>query len=41
MERLHIFSGHFGSGKSELAVNFAIKCADAGEKVSIVDLDIV
>ncbi len=41
MERLHIFVGHFGSGKSELAVNFAIKCADMGEKVSIVDLDIV
>lgn len=40
-ERLHIFCGHFGSGKSEIAVNFAIKSADAGEKVSIVDLDIV
>lgn len=41
MDRLHIFVGHFGSGKSEIAVNFAIKCANEGEKVSIVDLDIV
>lgn len=41
MVRFHIFVGHFGSGKSELAVNFAIKCAEGGEKVSIVDLDIV
>ena len=39
--RLHIFCGHFGSGKSEISVNFAIKCAEMGEKVSIVDLDIV
>jgi len=40
-ERLHIFCGHFGSGKSEVSVNFAIECAKRGEKVSIVDLDIV
>ena len=40
-ERLHIFCGHFGSGKSEVAVNFAVKHAQKGEKVSIVDLDIV
>ena len=40
-ERFHIFCGHFGSGKSEVSVNFAIKCANEGKKVSIVDLDIV
>ncbi len=40
-ERFHIFCGHFGSGKSEVSVNFAIKCAKSGKKVSIVDLDIV
>lgn len=40
-DRLHIFCGHFGSGKSEISVNYAIKCAEKGEQVSIVDLDIV
>lgn len=40
-DRLHIFCGHFGSGKSEISVNYAIACAENGEKVSIVDLDIV
>lgn len=40
-ERFHIFCGHFGSGKSEIAVNFALKCKEEGKNVSIVDLDIV
>lgn len=40
-ERFHIFCGHFGSGKSEVAVNFAIKSRAEGKNVSIVDLDIV
>ncbi len=40
-ERFHIFCGHFGSGKSEIAINYAIKCAEEGKNVSIVDLDIV
>lgn len=39
--RFHIFCGHFGSGKSEIAINFALKCKAEGENVSIVDLDIV
>ncbi len=37
----HIFTGHFGSGKTEVALNFAKKNARAGKKVTIVDLDIV
>ena len=40
-ERFHIFCGHFGRGKSEIAINYAIKCAEEGKNVSIVDLDIV
>ncbi len=40
-ERFHIFCGHFGSGKSEIAINFALKSKAEGERVSIVDLDIV
>ncbi len=39
--RIHIFSGHFGSGKTEVALNFAMKLKEQGEKVKIVDLDIV
>ena len=37
MKRINIFVGHYGSGKTELAVNFAIK-----NKVDIIaDLDTV
>lgn len=39
--RIHIFSGHFGSGKTEVALNFAIKQRTKGRKVTIVDFDIV
>ena len=37
----HIFTGHFGSGKTEVALNFAKKKANEGKKVTIIDLDIV
>lgn len=40
-KRIHIFSGHFGSGKTEVALNFAIKQKEMGRKVTIVDFDIV
>jgi hypothetical protein len=40
-KRLNIFTGHFGSGKTEVAVNFAIKLAELKGKTAIVDLDIV
>lgn len=37
----HIFTGHFGSGKTEVALNYAKKRAREGKKVTIIDLDIV
>ncbi len=37
----HIFTGHFGSGKTEVALNFALKNAKEGKEVVIIDLDIV
>lgn len=40
-KRISIFTGHFGSGKSEVAVNYAIKLAESNKRVAIVDLDIV
>lgn len=43
MKRLNLFTGHFGSGKTEIAINYALKLKEqAGiEKVTLVDLDIV
>ena len=40
-KRLNIFCGHYGSGKTEVSLNFAIKLAKEGKKVTIVDMDIV
>lgn len=41
MSRIRIFTGHFGSGKTEISINYAINIAKTGKKVAIVDLDIV
>lgn len=40
-KRISIFTGHFGSGKTEVAVNYAFKLAQSGNKTAIVDMDIV
>ena len=40
-KRIIIFSGHYGSGKTNIAVNFAINLNWAGYKVAVADLDIV
>jgi hypothetical protein len=39
--RISIFTGHFGSGKTEVAVNYSIQLAKRYSKVAIVDFDIV
>lgn len=36
-----VLAGHFGSGKSEIAVNLALGLRARGEDVSLVDLDVV
>lgn len=41
MSRISVFTGHFGSGKTEISVNYAKKLARQGKKVAIVDIDIV
>ena len=40
-KRLTLFAGHYGSGKTNIAVNYAIRLAREGKKVLIADLDIV
>lgn len=40
-ERLVIITGHYGSGKTEFAVNYTVKCAKKYEKVNLADLDVV
>lgn len=39
--RIYAFTGHFGSGKTEIAINFAFYLKKHYNKVAIVDLDIV
>ena len=39
--RLTLFAGHYGSGKTNIAVNYALKLAAEGKDVVIADLDIV
>lgn len=40
-KRITIFAGHYGSGKTNIAVNYALRLREEYEKVSIADLDIV
>ncbi len=40
-KRLTIFAGHYGSGKTNLAVNYALDLKRRGYPVKIADLDIV
>ena len=40
-KRLTLFAGHYGSGKTNIAVNYALHLAAEGKQVQIADLDIV
>lgn len=40
-KRITIFSGHYGSGKTNIAVNFAVQLKKQCDKVAIADIDIV
>ena len=40
-KRITLFAGHYGSGKTNIAVNFALHLAKDGLPVTIADLDIV
>ena len=41
VHRLSIITGHYGTGKTEFAVNLALSLAAGGERVMLADLDIV
>ena len=41
MKRITIFAGHYGSGKTNIAINYAFKLKEKNENVAIADLDIV
>lgn len=41
MKKITIITGHYGSGKTNVSVNLALDLARKGEKVTVVDLDIV
>ncbi len=40
-KRINIICGHYGSGKTNLALNLALGMQSRGERVTVVDLDIV
>lgn len=40
-KRITLFAGHYGSGKTNIAVNFALQLKKDGKSVKIADLDIV
>lgn len=40
-KRITLFAGHYGSGKTNIAVNYALLLSREGKKTAIADLDIV
>ena len=40
-KRITLFAGHYGSGKTNIAVNYALRLREARDKVLLADLDIV
>ncbi|MBQ4086632.1 MAG: hypothetical protein IJC78_00105 [Clostridia bacterium] len=41
MSQIYIITGHYGSGKTEFSVNFALSLKEKHDNVMLVDLDIV
>lgn len=41
MEQIRVICGHYGTGKTNFALNIALDAAKEGQKVTLVDLDIV
>ena len=41
MKHVSVLIGNYGSGKTELALNFAFRAAEAGKRTELLDLDMV
>ena len=41
MKKMYVLIGNYGSGKTELAINFAVAAAARGERTELLDLDMV
>ena len=41
MKKVYVLIGNYGSGKTELALNFAFKAAERGDRTELLDLDMV
>ena len=41
MKRVTLFCGHYGSGKTNIAVSYALRLRAEGKTVTVADLDIV
>ena len=41
MKKYYAIIGNFGSGKTELALNMAFRARARGEKVTLVDIDVI
>ena len=41
MKKTYVLIGNFGSGKSEISINFALNARQEDKKTVLVDLDIV
>ena len=39
--RITLFAGHYGSGKTNIAINYALRLRRAGDDVTVADLDVV
>lgn len=40
-KKVHLITGHYGSGKTEFALNYALHLRKTYEKVAVIDIDIV
>ena len=41
VKKMYVLIGNYGSGKTELALNFALQAAERGERTELLDLDMV
>lgn len=40
-KKVHLITGHYGSGKTEFALNYALHLRKSHDKVAVIDIDIV